>query len=56
MSVWDYTIDHHENEEENESKITDPTWIDLGLDMDTNIIIIKSLSVWWWCLYVLSNA
>ena len=25
-----------------------------GLDMDTNIVNIKSVSVWW-CLYVLSN-
>ena len=28
--------------------------IDLGLDMGTNIVIIKSVSIWWW-LYVLSN-
>ena len=28
--------------------------IDQGLDIDTNIVNIKSVSVWW-CLYVLSN-
>ena len=29
------------------------TQIDLDLDMDTNIVNIKSVSIW--CLYVLSN-
>ena len=31
------------------------TWTDLNLDMATNIANIKSVSVWWWCLYVLTN-
>ena len=51
----DYTTNHNENEEENERRshryyINRP----IGLDMDTNIINIRSVSVWW-CLYVLSN-
>ena len=32
----------------------DTTWIDLFLDMDSNIVNIKSVLVWW-CLYVLNN-
>ena len=31
------------------------TWTDLNLDMATNIANTKSVSVWWWCLYVLTN-
>ena len=47
---WDFTINHNENENKNE-KIdrTDTTLADLGLDMDTNIVNIKSVEVWW-CL------
>ena len=32
----------------------DTTLIDLGLDINTNIINIKSVSLWW-CLHVLSQ-
>ena len=36
---WDYTINHHGNEEKNK-KIghTETTWIDLGPDMEKNIV------------------
>ena len=39
-----FTINHNENEDENEK----------CLDMDTNIVNIISVSLGW-CLYVLSN-
>ena len=32
----------------------DTTWIKWGLDMDTNVVSVKSASLWG-CLYVLSN-
>ena len=32
----------------------DTTWTDLELDMDTNLLNIKYISVLWW-LYILSN-
>ena len=52
---WDYTINHNENEDENEKKDhIDTTCIALALDMDTNVVNFRSVSVWW-CLYVLSN-
>ena len=52
---WDYTINHNENRDENEKKgHIGTTQIDLGLDIETNIVNIKSVLVWWW-LYVLSN-
>ena len=50
---WDYTINHNENEDENEK--TDhlyTTQIDLDLVMDTDVVNAESVSVWW-CLYVL---
>ena len=45
---WDYTIYYNQNEDENE-KIEHiyTTKIDLGLDMDTNIVNIKSISLSW---------
>ena len=46
-----YIINHHENEDENGKK---DRKIDLDLNVDTNLVNIKSVSVWW-CLYVLSN-
>ena len=50
---WDYTINHNENEDEIEKR-SHKYDIDLGLEMDTNIVNIRNVSVWW-CLYVLSN-
>ena len=50
----DYTISH-KNGDENEKHHIETTWTDLNLDMATNIANIKSVSVWWWCLYVLTN-
>ena len=41
----DYNINHNEKEYKNEIKITNTTKIDLGLEMDTNIINIKSAQV-----------
>ena len=35
---WGFTINHNENEDENKTYHIDATWIDLGLDMDTNIV------------------
>ena len=47
---WDYTINHNENKDENEKKQKkdhiDTIYIDLGLDMNTNIVNIKGDSVW----------
>ena len=48
---WDYTINHNENKDENEKKKQkkdhiDTIYIDLGLDMNTNIVNIKGDSVW----------
>ena len=43
---WDFTINHNENENKNEKiDLTDTTLADLGLDMDTNIVNIKSVEV-----------
>ena len=49
-------INHNENEDEDEKQIDhiDTTWTGLGLEINTNILNIKSISVWW-CLYALSN-
>ena len=38
-----YTINDNKNEDENQIKIT--MQIDLGTDMDTNIVNVKSVSV-----------
>ena len=53
LHSWDHTINHNENEDKmsNRSHIYD---INRPRPMDTNIVNIKSASVWW-CLYVLSN-
>ena len=51
---WDYTINHNENEDEMKKDYIDTTQIDLGLDMDTNMVNIRSVSVWWY-LHLLSN-
>ena len=45
---------YNENEDENEKKSLRYDTNDLGLDMDTNIVNIRSITIWW-CLYVLSN-
>ena len=54
-------VNHHENDKKwikIKIKIItdhiDTTQIDLGIDMDTNLVNIKLFSVWW-CFYVLSN-
>ena len=45
---WDYTINHNENENENwKIDHIDMTCIDLIQYMDTNIVDIKGVSVWW---------
>ena len=41
--MWNRKIDH-----------IDTTWINRGLDMDTNVVSVKNASLWW-CLYVLSK-
>ena len=44
-------VNHNENEDTDR---IDTTQIDLGLSMDTNIMNINSVSVWWY-FDVLSN-
>ena len=45
MYSWDYTINHNENEDEKNITQIPTRQIDLGLDMDINIVNIKSVSV-----------
>ena len=51
---WGYTINDNENETENEKNKTKKTkktkkkHTDLGLDMNTNILNTKWVSVWSW--------
>ena len=40
--MWKGKIDH-----------IDTTWINRGLDMDTNVVSVKNASLWW--LYVLNK-
>ena len=54
MYSWDHTINHNENEDENEIDHIDTTQIDQGVDMEANIVNRKSVLVTW-CLYVLSK-
>ena len=51
-------INHNRSEYENENRSTDhidTTKIKLRLDMDTNVVNIKTVSLRW-CLYVLGNS
>ena len=50
----DYTFNHNGNENKNGKEHIDTTWVDQGLDMDTNMRNIKRVSLWW-CLQVLNN-
>ena len=56
MYSGDYTINHNENYDQNVEKVDhiDTIKVDVGLDMGTNIVNIKSVSAWW-CFYALSN-
>ena len=50
---WEYTINHYENEDEIEKWLY-TTKTDLCFDMGTNIVNIRSVSVWW-CFYITPN-
>ena len=48
LYLWNYSINHNKNE--TEKNHIDTTLTDLVLDIDTNIVNIKGVSVW--CLYI----
>ena len=51
---WGYIINGNEKRLKTKIDDIDTTWTDLELDMDTNLLNIKYISVLWW-LCILSN-